>query len=120
MSAYGHTLYLDPDRWDLSLDGSGRIKVARGDYAAAQDTANAARLFTDDAYYDPGRGIPHFLITLGKNPAVAVLRARLREAALRVDGVTDAVVTQAGIGDRVLGGEIQLTLRSGGTANVEI
>ena len=57
--AYGHSLLLDVE-WDIQLDASGNIAVTTGDYAVAQNVSNAVRLFTNDAYYDPDRGIPHF------------------------------------------------------------
>ena len=66
--AYGHTLTLDAD-WDLQLDAAGNIMTSSGDYAVAQNVANAVRLFTDDAYYDADRGIPHFALTLATSSA---------------------------------------------------
>ena len=87
--AYGHSLLLDAE-WDIQLDASGNIAVTTGDYAVAQNVSNAVRLFTDDAYYDPDRGIPHFAITLGRKPSMSVFRAVVRKAALGVDGVKAA------------------------------
>ena len=80
------TLLLD-DNWDLCLDIQGNIAVSKGAYSTAQNVANECRLFTDDAYFDTERGIPYFLIALGKDVSVSVLMARLREAALRVEDV---------------------------------
>lgn len=40
---YGHTLLLDAD-WDLQLDAAGNIMTSSGDYAVAQNVANAIRL----------------------------------------------------------------------------
>lgn len=130
--AYGHTLLLDAD-WDLQLDEAGNIAVTSGDYAVAQDVANAVRLFTDDAYYDPGRGIPHFALTLGRKPAMSVFRAAVRQAALGVDGVSSAdckdirlaqtaVTNPAGdeISPRTLTGDIQITTKNGGSYAVGI
>ena len=59
------TLLLDKD-WDLTLDKSGRIAVADGPYATAQNVANECRLFTDDACFDTERGIPYYVIALGQ------------------------------------------------------
>lgn len=126
MADYGHTLTLDPDAWDLTLDGAGNIATVTGDFAAAQNVANAVRLFTDDAYFNPERGIPHFAITLGQKPALSVFRSRVRKAALEVDGVQNADCTQLEITQqdaesatgekippRTLTGDIQLTMKDG-------
>ena len=53
----GHTLTLDLNEWDLTLDSGGNIATSVGPYAIAQNVANAVRLFTNDAWYDPERGI---------------------------------------------------------------
>ena len=114
-----HTLLLDTDVWDLTLDAGGNIATSSGPYAIAQNVANAVRLFTDDAWYDPRRGIPHFMVDLGHRPDASVVRNRVRRAALGVDGVAAAVVTVAGEDDRVLGGNIELTLTTGENASVD-
>ena len=107
----GHTLYLNPDSWDLTLDSSGRISTSAGAYAIAQNVANAVRLFTGEAFFAQDEGIPHFEIELGyTRPALSVLRARIREAALNVEGVLDAVVNLDGVQNRKLTGEILLTV----------
>ncbi len=115
----GHTLLLSDD-WDVSLDASGRIAQAFDAYAVAQNVANAVRLFTDDACFDRRRGLPHFETSLGRRPSLPVLRARARRAALNVDGVADAEVTFLAADDRVLRGDIRLTLDSGETAGVAL
>ena len=113
------TLTLDLDTWDIGLDSAGQIAVSTGPYAIAQDVANACRLFTNDAYYDPRRGVPHFSIELGRIPNPAMLREKLRQAALSVEGVVDAKIEQLTLNDdRVLPGDIRLTLATGETANV--
>ena len=130
--AYGHTLTLDAD-WDLQLDAAGNIMTSSGDYAVAQNVANAVRLFTNDAYYDPDRGIPHFAITLGRKPSMSVFRAVVRQAALGVDGVKAADVkdiqlvrkdTSSPAGDaitpRTLTGDIRLTMEDGETYGISI
>jgi hypothetical protein len=107
-----YTLYLTPDSWDLTLDSSGRIQTSAGAYAIAQSVANAVRLFTEEAYFAMDTGIPHFDIELGfTRPALSVLRARIREAALSVDGVVSADVTLDGVQNRRLTGEILLTVK---------
>ena len=107
----GHTLYLTPDNWDITLDSSGRLQTSAAAYAIAQNVANAVRLFTNEAFFAMDEGIPHFEIELGyTRPALSVLRARIREAALNVEGVLDAAVSLDGVRDRKLTGEILLTV----------
>ena len=110
----GHTLYLTPDNWDITLDSSGRLQTSASAYAIAQNVANAVRLFTNEAYFAMDEGIPHFEIELGyTRPALSVLRARIREAALNVEGVLDAQITLDDVTDRKLTGEILLTVADG-------
>lgn len=107
----GHTLYLTPDNWDITLDSSGRLQTSANAYAIAQNVANAVRLFTNEAFFAMDEGIPHFEIELGyTRPALSALRARIREAALNVEGVLDAAVNLDGVRDRKLTGEILLTV----------
>ncbi len=109
-----HTLYLQPDSWDITLDSSGRIARSTQAYAIAQNVANAVRLFTGEAFFAMDEGVPHFDIELGKTrPALSVLRARMREAALNVEGVLDAQITLDDVQDRKLTGEILLTVADG-------
>lgn len=114
----GHTLLLDIDTWDLTLDSGGNIATTRDGYGIAQNVANAVRLFTNDAWYDPDRGIPHFLVDLGRMPEGGVFRSRVRAAALTVDGVADATAEITGVENRTLRGTISLTTTGGDTADV--
>ena len=116
------TLLLDSN-WDLCLDKAGRIAIAEGAYATAQAVANECRLFTDDAYFEPGRGIPYYLIALGRKLSPSVLRARLRDAAMLVEDVEDVTEVVLGSLDtetRRVTGEIQFTSREGENASVEL
>lgn len=116
----GRTLYLN-DKWDIFSDASGQIALVSGAYAIAQNAANAVRLFKNDAYLAQTRGIPHFEIELGKAPAIAapILRTRICETVLNVNGVTGAEVDltfdESG---RVMGGEVQATVLE--SENVQI
>lgn len=116
----GHTLALDLDRWDVTLDPVGNIATATGTYAIAQNVANAVRLFTNDAWFDPDRGIPHFIVDLGRMPEGGVFRSRIRAAALTVDGVADAAVEIAGIENRTLRGTVSLTTTEGDAVDVAL
>ncbi len=116
----GHTLLLDTEAWDLTLDSGGNIATTQDSYGIAQNVANGVRLFTRDAYYDPERGVPHFLIDLGVTPDMSVVRSRIRRAALNVDGVTDANVEITTITDRVMGGTIAVTTAEGDIVDVAL
>ena len=103
------TLLLTKD-WDVTLDGSGRIALTGEDYATAQNVANEARLFTDDAYFIQDQGIPHFVVDLGKRVNNSVVRAYLRRAALRVPDVHEVLavnITGFDPKTRTLTGDIQ-------------
>ena len=87
------TLLLTKD-WDLTLDGTGRIALTEDEYATAQNVANEARLFTDDAYFIQDKGIPRFLFNLGRRVNSSVLRAYLRRAALCVPDVKEVLAVE--------------------------
>lgn len=116
--AIGHSLTLDLDNWDLTLDAGGNIATSTGPYAIAQNVANAVRLFTNDAFYDPDRGIPHFIVDLGFLPQESVVRSRVGAAARGVEGVVTAQVENLALEERVLTGNIRLTTTDGGSADV--
>ena len=105
------TLQLN-QQWDLALDGAGRVAVAEGAAATAQNVANEARLFTNDAYFNQDRGIPYFVMALGQRVNAAVLRSYLRQAALAVDDVSEVLaieIDNLNPASRVLSGDIQFT-----------
>lgn len=113
------SLMLDVETWDLCLDSAGQIKLTDGPYCTAQKVANATRLFTDDAWYDPDKGIPHFEIELGHTaPSISILRSRLRQEAINISGVLDAEVNITGLTDRTVNGDIRLELDTGESAEV--
>ena len=116
MSAY--TLMLD-DNWDLTLNSDGKIKMATGAYAIAQNGCNATRLFTKDAYFDQQKGIPHFDIELGHGiAAVPIIESRIKQALLNVEGISDALAVLEVEKDRVLGGNAYITLAGGENAKI--
>lgn len=115
-----HTLLLAPDSWDLFVDPNGNIAECYADYAVTQNVANACRLFTNDAYYDPDRGIPHFAIELKRKPALSILKTRLKEAAENVEGVGYASVNNLNIVNRQVSGQLNLLLNDGEVTNVEV
>ena len=111
------SLLLDA-QWDLTLDDGGNIATCQGAYAIAQNVANAVRLFTNDAYFDADKGIPHFNIELGHKPPYSILRNRILEQARSVEGVAEAEVVFNDPEERVLTGEIFLTTTEGETISV--
>jgi hypothetical protein len=115
------TLYLNPDKWDITLDGAGNIATAAGRYADAQNVANAVRLFTQDAYLRQRQGVPHFSLDLGVKPALSEVRAIYRETALAVENIADATVDIAGLDTetRAMTGTIHSTNENGETVTVE-
>ena len=114
-----HTLKLDDD-WDLHVDPAGNLPVSYDAYSVAQNVANAFRLFTEDAWYFPEKGIAHFLIELKKEPMLNVLKSRLRQAALNVDGVVECEISLLNIDGRDLSGMATLTLENGEKYDVEL
>lgn len=115
-----YSLLLDVASWDLTLDSAGNIATTEGGYAIAQNVANAVRLFTNDAYFDTDRGIPHFDIELGNLPPVSILYTEILKAANSVEGVATSEVEFTGLEERTLKGEISLTTTDGETARVDL
>ena len=116
------TLMLD-NNWDICLDSGGRICVAEGAYATAQNVANECRLFTRDAYFAQERGIPYYVVALGNKLSSSVIRARLRDAALLVEDVADVTNVEIASLDtetRKVTGDIQFVSREGENASVEL
>lgn len=116
------TLFLDQN-WDVCLDKSGRIRIAEGAYATAQNVANECRLFTDDACFETERGIPYYVIALGQKLSPSVLKARLRDAAYLVedvDNVTGVELESLDTETRKVTGEITFTSVEGENASLEL
>lgn len=111
------TLKLDRRTWDLTLNGVGHIELVDEEYATAQSVANESRLFTNDAYFIQDKGVPHFMIELGRRVSnMAVLHSYLRQAALRVydvKNIKEISVTGFDQSTRVLDGEITFTTKEG-------
>ena len=126
------TLALNYD-WDLVLDTdaiggpdgakTGRLALREGAWATAQNVANEARVFTDDLAFERDRGIPYFLLTLGHKPSPSVLKARLRDAALRVEDVAEVEgvdLESLDTDTRLVRGEIRCRTLEGEDASAEI
>ena len=118
-----HSLKLD-DNWDITLNGIGRIEVTTGAYAIAQEVATKVRAFYHDMFFNWEQGIPHFVDELGVAPNFTLIRSRIRERALEVDGVEDVEIeldeSSVTNRNRALTGDIKLTLTDGTTVEIEI
>lgn len=116
MSHTRRTLTLN-DKWDIGLTKSGNIALTRNAAATAQNVANETRRFTNDTYFQQDKGVPHFLIELGRRVSnMSVLYSYLRRAALRVDDVNEIQtinVTGFDPATRVLSGEVTFTTKEG-------
>ena len=112
-----NTLLLSRDLWDLCLDSAGNIAMASGPYAIAQDVSYAARLFLGELWYDTAEGIPYFETVLGHAPSIPFFKGLIRDTALAVPGVADAVVFISAIENRSLRGQIQITTTTGAKVN---
>lgn len=78
------------ENWDLTLNDSGSMALCgSAALAAAQNVANACRLFTKDAYFAQNMGIPHFSVELGHRMPSSVFAAYVRKAALSVPQVAE-------------------------------
>lgn len=114
-----HSLYLTAD-WDITLDATGNIATTSGAYAVAQEVANAVRLFTQDAYFDQEKGIPHFDIALGHKPIMPLIQSAILDAASAVEGVEQVTIVDLSFTDRVLSGELQITTTEGVQVGITI
>ena len=115
------SLYLKPDKWDITLDGAGDISTTSGRYCDAQNIANAVRLFTQDAYLRQRQGVPHFSLDLSVKPSLSEVRAVYRDTALAVENIADAKVDIYGLDTetRAMTGKITATRENGETVSVE-
>lgn len=84
------TLKLNPNTWDLTVDGLGNIASDATSYAIAQDVASAVRTVQGELFYDTTQGIPYFLSVLGQNFSPQLFQAYAEQAALSVPGVVKA------------------------------
>ena len=113
-----NTLLLAQDTWDLVLDASGNIALAKAPYALAQDVASAIRLFQGELYFNTAPGIPYLTDVLGQLPPLALVRGYLERAALTVPGVVSATAVLFALTDRLLTGQVQFTDTSGAVNTV--
>ncbi len=107
------------NNWDITLNDNGSLKTADPNYSTAQTVANAVKLFTGDAYFNTDIGIPHFEITLKRNPALSVIRSHIKKAAMSVSNVKHAEVI-INSDNEMIQGNILITLENGKRSSVSI
>lgn len=111
------------DKWDIFVNKNGDIATTSDTYAIAQNAANAVRLFTNDAYFDTQRGIPHYDIELGNKavPNRSTLTNRIRNAVQEINGVDDVeVVLEFNNATRTYEGNIYITTTNGTSIQIEL
>lgn len=87
------TLMLDPDTWDLVLDGQGNIAIANDGYSVAQDVASACLVFSGECYYDNTLGIPWKEEVLGSRPSAGYIAKKMESEAKKLPIVNQALAT---------------------------
>lgn len=112
------TLLLAVDTWDLVIDSSRNIALAKAPYALAQDVASAIRTFLAEVWYDTTLGVPYFSQILGDTPPAAVFQEYMIQAALTVPGVVSAVCVLESFTDRTITGQVQFKDTNGSTGTV--
>jgi hypothetical protein len=112
------TLLLELDDWDLCLDASRNIALAKAPYSIAQDVASAIKTFLGEVYYDTTMGVPYFSKIFGKIPPVGVFQEYMIAAALTVPTVVSATCVVSSFENRTVTGQVQFTDSSGTTGAV--
>lgn len=87
------TLQLDPNTWDLMLDGQGNIAIAAAPYAVAQDVASACLVFSGECYYDNTLGIPWKEDVLGTRPTAGYIAKKMEGEAKKLPIVDQALAS---------------------------
>lgn len=80
-------LALDPQTGDLLLE-SGRLRLATGLDAIAQDVTMRLRFFLGEWFLDTRIGVPYFQEILVKNPNIPRVTQLLRQVVQETPGVT--------------------------------
>lgn len=120
MSAPFDTLFLDVESWDLTVDASRNIALAKPPYAVTQDVASACRVFLGEVYYDTSQGVPYLPTILGRTPPLNVMQAAIAAAALTVPSVVGAACVISAFQDRTVIGQIQFETADGNSFQVAL
>lgn len=101
--------------WDLDFDANGDLKVLDGVDAICQAVSQECRLFWHDAYFRYEDGIKWFTDQLGRPVQEAVIRDRIRQAAMSVPGVLESEVTITELDGetRTLHGQVSISTEFG-------
>lgn len=113
-----NTLLLDISAWDLVLDAAGNIAVASEPYSLAQDAASAIKTYLGECYWNTTLGVPYLTQIFGKNPSLSQLKSLLSDAALTVQGVSEATVFITAATNRTVSGQVQV--RSAATGQISV
>lgn len=95
--------------WDVQLDNAGNLNLTDPYTSIAQDVASAIRTFLGECWYDVSLGVPYFQTIFGHRPPASLVRAKVKAAALQVNGVSTANVTAIAIKNRAITGTIVVT-----------
>lgn len=116
-----NTILLDRTTWDLVIDASGDIAMAREPYSLAQDAASEIKTFQGECWYDTLVGIPYWIKILGKfNVPLQLIKSYMIAAAQLVPDVASAQVFLTSFQRRVFAGQVQITSVSGESATAQI
>lgn len=101
--------------WDLQVGSDGSLKMARGALAVAQNVSCECKCFKGGCLYFQDHGIDWFTDALGQKLKKTVISARIREAALAVDGVStvDSVTVDGLTDERAVTGNVKITTDRG-------
>jgi|WetSurMetagenome_2_1015567.scaffolds.fasta_scaffold02788_4 hypothetical protein len=107
------TMLLDSASWDLVVDSNGNMALASQPYGLAQDAASAIKTFLGEVYWDTTIGIPWLQQILGQTPTLSILKQKLIDAALTVQGIASAVVYISSFTNRIVSGQVQIVSVTG-------
>lgn len=87
------SLYLNPDNWDIELDGKGNLRTTDNPYACAQDVATACSTLRGECIYNATAGIPYFENIMGVQPGAGAVQTYLENEAMRLPYIAQASAT---------------------------
>lgn len=87
------SFYLDPDSWDITLDGSGQMKISNNPYSIAQDVACAVKVIRGECYFDNTLGLRYYDELMGQPCSTGTVTAAIRAEAMKITTVSNASVT---------------------------
>lgn len=114
------SLYLNPDTWDLELNGNNNLSTVGNPYACAQDVATACSTFRGECVYQTGIGVPYNAQILGHNPGTGSVQTWLENEALRLPYIADASATIVTGEARAVTGVIVVTDRNGTGSTINL